>query len=90
MEPYWATLQGATEGRYILTFANVGAEPARGCIYGIRHGLFGAYLWSRGLIDDRNFIAEQGHFMAVPSGPVQVLGPQRGIQVSAWPVMATC
>jgi predicted PhzF superfamily epimerase YddE/YHI9 len=33
------------------------------------------------LIDDRNFIAEQGHFMGRPGqAQVQVLGPHRGIQ----------
>jgi predicted PhzF superfamily epimerase YddE/YHI9 len=40
----------------------------------------GAYLWANNLIEDRNFIAEQGHDMERPGlAQVQVLGPQKGI-----------
>ena len=40
-----------------------------------------AYLWRYALIEDRNFIAEQGHWMGRPGqAQVQVLGPQMDIQ----------
>ena len=64
MEPYWATLQGATEvGDTFSRFPMLAPNPPEDAFTGSATGCLAAYLWSRGLIDDYNFIAEQGHFM---------------------------
>ena len=82
MEPYWATLLGATEvGDTFSRLPMLAPNPPEDAFTGSATGCLAAYLWSRGLIDDRNFIAEQGHFMGRPGqAQVQILGPQRGIQ----------
>ena len=49
-------------------------------------GAAAAYLWSKGLIDNPQFVAEQGHGMGRPGqAQVEVLGPRdaiTGVRVS--------
>lgn len=82
MEPFWVTLQGATDigdtfSRLLMAPPNPPEDPFTGSAT----GAMAAYLWRYALIDDRNFIAEQGHWMGRPGqAQVQVLGAQRDIQ----------
>ena len=82
MEPFWVTLQGATEigdtfSRLLMAPPNPSEDPFTGAAT----GAMAAYLWRYALIEDRNFIAEQGHWMGRPGqAQVQVLGPQMDIQ----------
>lgn len=82
MEPYWATLQGFSEvGDTFSRLPMLPPNPAEDAFTGSATGCLAAYLWSRGMIEDRNFIAEQGHLMGRPGqAQVQVLGAQRNIQ----------
>lgn len=82
MEPYWATLQGFSEvGDTFARLPMLPPNPAEDAFTGSATGCLAAYLWSRGMIEDRNFIAEQGHLMGRPGqAQVQVLGAQRNIQ----------
>lgn len=81
MEPFWATLEGMSEvgdtfSRLLLAEPGPSEDPFTGSAT----GALGAYLWAHDLIDDRNFIAEQGHWMDRPGmAQVQVLGPQKAI-----------
>lgn len=82
MEPYWATLQGFSEvGDTFSRLPMLPPNPAEDAFTGSATGCLAVYLWSRGMIEDRNFIAEQGHLMGRPGqAQVQVLGAQRNIQ----------
>ena len=82
MEPFWVTLQGATDigdtfSRLLMAQPNPPEDPFTGSAT----GAMAAYLWRYAMIEDRNFIAEQGHWMGRPGqAQVQVLGAQRDIQ----------
>lgn len=81
MEPFWATLSGVTEiGDTFSRLLLAQPGPAEDPFTGSATGALGAYLWKHGLIEDRNFIAEQGHWLGRPGmAQVQVLGPQKAI-----------
>jgi len=82
MEPFWVTLQGATEiGDTYARLLMAPPNPAEDPFTGSATGAMAAYLWRNAMIDDRNLIAEQGHWMGRPGqAQVQVLGPQKQIQ----------
>ena len=82
MEPFWVTLQGATEiGDTYARLLMAPPNPAEDPFTGSATGAMAAYLWRNAMIDDRNIIAEQGHWMGRPGqAQVQVLGPQKQIQ----------
>ena len=72
VEPFWVTLQGATEigdtfSRLLMAPPNPPEDPFTGSAT----GAMAAYLWRYAMIGDRNFIAEQGHWMGRP-GQAQV------------------
>ena len=81
MEPFWATLSGHSEvGDTFARLLLAQPGPVEDSFTGSATGALGAYLWANNLIEDRNFIAEQGHDMERPGlAQVQVLGPQKGI-----------
>lgn len=82
LEPFWVCLEGATEvgdtfSRLLMAPPNPSEDPFTGSAT----GAMAAYLWRHAMIEDRNFIAEQGHWMGRPGqAQVQVLGPQKDIQ----------
>lgn len=82
MEPFWVTLQGATEiGDTYARLLMAPPNPVEDPFTGSATGAMAAYLWRNAMIDDRNLIAEQGHWMGRPGqAQVQVLGPQKQIQ----------
>jgi len=92
MEPYWATLRGATEvGDTFSRLPMLAPNPPEDAFTGSATGCLAAYLWSRGLIDDRNFIAEQGHLWAAPVRPkCRFWARNAAFRGYAWPVMAMC
>jgi PhzF family phenazine biosynthesis protein len=80
-EPFWVTLQGATKiGDTFSRLLMAPPNPAEDPFTGSATGAMAAYLWHNAMIEDRNFIAEQGHWMGRPGQvQVQVLGPQKQI-----------
>lgn len=80
-EPFWVTLQGATEeGRTFSRLLLPPPMPPEDSFTGSATGEMAAYLWAEGLIDSPDFIAEQGHWMGRPgSARVEVLGPRDDI-----------
>jgi trans-2,3-dihydro-3-hydroxyanthranilate isomerase len=82
MEPFWVTSQGATDiGDTFARLPMAPPNPPEDPFTGSATGAMAAYLWRYAMIEDRNFIAEQGHWMGRPGhAQVQVLGPQRDIQ----------
>lgn len=81
MEPFWVTLQGATKiGDTFSRLLMAPPNPAEDPFTGSATGTMAAYLWHNAMIENRNFIAEQGHWMGRPGqAQVQVLGPQKQI-----------
>ncbi|KIN62023.1 Phenazine biosynthesis protein, PhzF family [Sulfitobacter noctilucicola] len=81
MEPYWVTLQGATAtGDTFSRLLLAPPSPAEDAFTGSATGAAAAYLWSRGLLGKRGYVAEQGHGMGRPGqARVEVLGPPDGI-----------
>ena len=81
MEPFWVTLQGVTEigdtfSRLLMAPPNPKEDPFTGSAT----GAMAAYLWRYAMIEDRNFIAEQGHWLGRPGqAQVRVLGAQNQI-----------
>lgn len=81
MEPYWVTLEGATQagdtfGRLLMRQPSPPEDPFTGSATGAA----ASYLWSRGLIDSPSYVAEQGHGMGRPGqAAVEVLGPPDAI-----------
>lgn len=87
MEPFWVSLSGATpEGDTYSRLLLAPPSPAEDPFTGSATGAMGAYLWKNGLINDREFVAEQGHAIARPGqAQVRVLGePDKitGVEVS--------
>ncbi len=73
-----ATPQGRTFARHFGTPPDLMEDPFTGSA----SGGMGAYLWKHGLIDQRSFIAEQGHWMNRPGrGTVEVIGPRDEIDM---------
>jgi len=55
-------------------------SPTEDPFTGSATGAMAAYLWRYALIEDRNFIVEQGHWLGRPGqAQVQVLGAQKQI-----------
>ena len=87
MEPFWVTLSGATsQGDTFSRLLLAPPSPPEDAFTGSATGAMAAYLWRYGLIEDRTFIAEQGHGMGRPGrATVRVLGAQQaiaGVEVS--------
>ena len=81
MEPFWVTQPGATaSGDVFSRLLLAPPSPAEDAFTGSATGAMAAYLWSRGLIDRPEFVAEQGHAMGRPGrADVHVLGPRNAI-----------
>ena len=81
MEPFWVTLEGASEAgdtfsRLLLAPPLPGEDPFTGSAT----GAMGAYLWANGLLKSATFVAEQGHGMGRPGqAQVEVLGTPEDI-----------
>lgn len=87
MEPYWITLEGATEaGDTYARLLLAPPSPAEDPFTGSATGAAAAYLWSRSLIQAPHYVAEQGHGLNRPGRAiVDVLGPRdeiSGVKVS--------
>ena len=80
--PYLVTLEGATErGQTYARLLLVPPFPTEDPFTGSATGAAAAYLWSRGLIDAPDYVAEQGHWMGRPGAArVRVLGAADAIQ----------
>jgi len=81
MEPFWVTLEGATEvGDTYSRLLLAPPSPAEDPFTGSATGAMAAYLWEQGLIESPCFVAEQGHGMGRPGrAEVTVLGPRGAI-----------
>ena len=80
MEPFLVTLSGADQGATFSRLLLAPPMPAEDPFTGSAAGCMAAYLWRHGLISDRRFIAEQGHWMGRPGrAEVEVLGPPQAI-----------
>ena len=81
MEPFWCTLDGATEaGDTFARLLMAPPSPPEDPFTGSATGAMAAYLWSEGLIERPTFVAEQGHGLGRPGqAQVEVLGPRDAI-----------
>lgn len=81
MEPFWVTLEGATTaGDTYARLLLAPPSPAEDPFTGSTTGAMAAYLWANGLIENPQFVAEQGHGMGRPGrAEVAVLGPREAI-----------
>ncbi|NUH65802.1 PhzF family phenazine biosynthesis protein [Sulfitobacter sp. S0837] len=81
MEPFWVTLNGATEaGDTFARLLLAPPSPPEDPFTGSATGAMASYLWAHGLIDKPRFTAEQGHGMGRPGrAEVEVLGPRNAI-----------
>lgn len=81
MEPFWVTLEGATDAgdtfsRLLMSPPNPPEDPFTGSAT----GAMAAYLWAERLIKTPHFVAEQGHGLGRPGqAQVEVLGPRDAI-----------
>ncbi len=87
MEPFWCTLEGATDaGDTFARLLMAPPSPPEDPFTGSATGAMASYLWARGLIDRPSFVAEQGHGLGRPGqAQVEVLGPRdaiTGVKVS--------
>ncbi len=87
MEPFWVTLEGATQsGDTFSRLLMAPPSPPEDPFTGSATGCMASYLWAHGLIPEPNFIAEQGHGLGRPGkASVEVLGPRdaiTGVKVS--------
>jgi PhzF family phenazine biosynthesis protein len=82
MEPYWITLEGASEaGDTYARLLLAPPSPPEDPFTGSATGAAASYLWSEGLIEGPSYVAEQGHGMGRPGAArVEVLGPADGIE----------
>lgn len=81
MEPFWCTLCGATDvGDTFARLLMAPPSPPEDPFTGSATGAMAAYLWSEGLIDAPDFVAEQGHGLGRPGqARVSVQGPRDAI-----------
>ncbi len=81
MEPFWVTLEGATEGGETFSRLLLAPPlPSEDPFTGSATGAMAAFLWSEGRLKGRRFVAEQGHWMGRPGqAEVEVLGPRGDI-----------
>lgn len=87
MEPFWVTLNGATDrGDTFSRLLMAPPSPAEDPFTGSATGCMAAYLWAHGLIQNPKFVAEQGHGMGrAGQAQVEVLGGRdaiSGVKVS--------
>lgn len=87
MEPFWVARAGATaSGDTFSRLLLAPPSPPEDAFTGSATGAMASYLWARGLIDQPEFTAEQGHGMGRPGrASVRVLGPREaitGVEVS--------
>ena len=81
MEPFLVTLGGETDAgdtfsRLLVAPPSLPEDPFTGSAT----GCMAAFLWAKGLINNPNFTAEQGHWLGRPGqASVQVLGPRDAI-----------
>ena len=76
MEPFWVTLDGATdEGDTYSRLLLAPPLPPEDPFTGSATGAMASYLWANNLIQSPSFIAQQGHGMGRPGqAQVEVLG----------------
>lgn len=80
MEPYLVTLQGIERGDTFSRLLMVPPSPAEDPFTGSATGCAAAYLWKHGLIENPNYVAEQGHWMGRPgTATVEIIGPRDDI-----------
>lgn len=81
MEPFWVTLDGATQaGDTFSRLLIAPPSPPEDPFTGSATGCMASYLWANGLIESPKFTAEQGHGMGRPGqAQVEVLGPRDAI-----------
>ncbi|GGX54102.1 hypothetical protein GCM10007385_22870 [Tateyamaria omphalii] len=81
MEPFWCTREGATDaGDTLARLLMAPPSPPEDPFTGSATGAMAAYLWSEELIDDPDFVAEQGHVLGRPGrAHVSVQGPRDAI-----------
>lgn len=87
MEPFWVTLEGATQaGDTYSRLLMAPPSPPEDPFTGSATGCMASYLWAYGLIKSPTFTAEQGHGMGrAGQAQVEVLGPRdaiTGVKVS--------
>jgi len=87
MEPFWVTLEGATQaGDTYSRLLMAQPSPPEDPFTGSATGCMASYLWAYGLIKSPTFTAEQGHGMGrAGQAQVEVLGPRdaiTGVKVS--------
>lgn len=81
MEPFWVTLEGATQaGDTFSRLLMAPPSPPEDPFTGSATGCMASYLWAHGLIENPMFTAEQGHGMGrAGQAQVEVLGPRDAI-----------
>ena len=81
MEPFWVTLDGATDaGDTYSRLLMAPPSPPEDPFTGSATGAMAAYLWSEGVIEGPSLVAEQGHGLGRPGqAQVRVLGPRDAI-----------
>ncbi len=80
MEPFLVCLGGVDGGDTFSRLLLPPPMPAEDPFTGSATGCMAAYLWSKGLIDVPNFVAEQGHWLGRPgTAHVEVLGARDAI-----------
>lgn len=87
MEPFWITLEGATDaGDTFARLLMAPPSPPEDPFTGSATGAAAAYLWAQGLISSPDFTAEQGHDLGrAGRAEVSVIGPRdaiSGVKVS--------
>ena len=80
--PHVFCVEGATEaGQTFARHFGTPPDTLEDPFTGSATGGMAAYLWHYGLIDQPNFVAEQGHWMGRPGrGMVEVIGPRENIE----------
>jgi trans-2,3-dihydro-3-hydroxyanthranilate isomerase len=79
--PHLFCLQGIENGQTFARHFGVPPDTMEDPFTGSATGGMAAYLWHHGLIDNPNFIAEQGHWMQRPGQAyVEVIGPRDDIE----------
>jgi trans-2,3-dihydro-3-hydroxyanthranilate isomerase len=78
--PHLFCLQGVENGQTFARHFGVPPDTMEDPFTGSATGGMAAYLWHYGLIDNPNFIAEQGHWMGRPGqASVEIIGPRDNI-----------
>jgi trans-2,3-dihydro-3-hydroxyanthranilate isomerase len=79
--PHLFCLQGVENGTTFARHFGVPPDTMEDPFTGSATGGMAAYLWHHSLIENPNFIAEQGHWMSRPGKAfVEVVGPRNAIE----------